>query len=359
MLLMRCCSRPRKALVSYQPGRRAPAATRQILWSVAELGGGLAAGDVRISIGEPGAKAQVAAIFFPRESQHVDLVSTVEHLAGEATSETLVKSAAIGRGQARFLGNIRIAPHAQGSDARLRDDALLLSPKAHIDSVPALEIGANDVKAYHGATVGAIDAEQIFYMESRGIEPQRGGAHDRTWFLRARDRAVPLVEPSRRNPRCVSGEALMTQTLARRSPPRQAQDDKAKRARLLPIFRSSRVRPRAGSASCTSTRRQPRKSRSVVIDALVEYYEQYNANIHRGVYEIAARATGGFEHARVKARALHRGGHSAEIIWARNTTEAINLVSLFLGRLQNLKPGDAILTDANSNTIPISCRGSS
>ena len=151
---------------SARPGRDG-----QILWSVAELGGGLAAGDVRISIGEPGAKAQVAAIFFPRESQHVDLVSTVEHLAGEATSETLVKSAAIGRGQARFLGNIRIAPHAQGSDARLRDDALLLSPKAHIDSVPALEIGANDVKAYHGATVGAIDAEQIFYMESRGIEP--------------------------------------------------------------------------------------------------------------------------------------------------------------------------------------------
>ena len=74
-------------------------------------------------------------------------------------------------GQARFLGNIRIAPHAQGSDARLRDDALLLSPTAHVDSVPALEIGANDVKAYHGATVGAMDAEQIFYMESRGIAP--------------------------------------------------------------------------------------------------------------------------------------------------------------------------------------------
>ena len=48
--------------------------------------------------------------------------------------------------------------------------ALLLSKKAHIDSVPALEIAANDVKAYHGATVGAIDEEQIFYMTSRGID---------------------------------------------------------------------------------------------------------------------------------------------------------------------------------------------
>lgn len=149
-----------------RPGRDA-----RISWNVAELGGDLAAGDLRVSIEEPGADARIAAIFFPRASQHVDIVSTVEHRAGEASSETLVKSAASQRGQARFLGNIRIAPHAQGSDARLRDDALLLSTTAHIDSVPALEIGANDVKAYHGATVGAIDGEQIFYMESRGIEP--------------------------------------------------------------------------------------------------------------------------------------------------------------------------------------------
>jgi Fe-S cluster assembly protein SufD len=148
-----------------RPGRDAT-----ITWVSAELGGALAAGDLHVSIEEPGACARIAAIFFPRATQHVDVISTVEHRAGEATSETLVKSAARERGQARFLGNIRIAPHAQGSDARLRDDALLLSRDAHVDSVPALEIGANDVKAYHGATVGAIDAEQIFYMESRGIE---------------------------------------------------------------------------------------------------------------------------------------------------------------------------------------------
>jgi Fe-S cluster assembly protein SufD len=80
-----------------------------------------------------------------------------------------VKSAAIGRGQARYLGNIRIVPHAQGTESSLRDDALLLSKRAHIDSVPALEIAANEVKAYHGATIGALDDEQIFYMTSRGI----------------------------------------------------------------------------------------------------------------------------------------------------------------------------------------------
>jgi len=148
-----------------RPGRDA-----HVAWAAAELGAQLAAAEISVEFDRPGARADITGIFFPVSTQHVDVTSTVEHRAGEATSETVVKSAAGERGQARFLGNIRIAAHAQGSDARLRDDALLLSTTAHVDSVPALEIGANDVKAYHGATVGAIDADQIFYMESRGIE---------------------------------------------------------------------------------------------------------------------------------------------------------------------------------------------
>lgn len=139
-------------------------------WVCAELGSALCVVDLSIEIDAPGITAQVTSLFFPSGTQHVDVVSTVDHTIGDSTSQTLVKSAAVDRGQARFLGNIRIARDAQGSDANLRDDALLLSPDAHVDSVPALEIGANDVKAYHGATVGAIDAEQIFYMESRGID---------------------------------------------------------------------------------------------------------------------------------------------------------------------------------------------
>ncbi len=148
-----------------RPGRNAT-----VSWTNAELGAGLAVSDLSVAIELPGAQARVTAIFFPQGSQHVDVVSTIDHVVGDSASETIVKSAAVGEGQARYLGNIRIAPRAQGSDASLRDDALLLSAKAHIDSVPALEIGANDVKAFHGATVGALDAEQIFYMQTRGIE---------------------------------------------------------------------------------------------------------------------------------------------------------------------------------------------
>jgi cysteine desulfurase/selenocysteine lyase len=91
-----------------------------------------------------------------------------------------------------------------------------------------------------------------------------------------------------------------------------------------------------------------------VIDTLVDFYTTYNANIHRGVYEIAARATDAFEDARVKVARFINAAHSEEIIWTRNTTEAINLVSFSWG-MQNLKPGDAILTtqvEHHSNLVP-------
>ncbi len=140
-----------------------------VTFSVADLGAALAVTGINARINHPGAQVEINALFFPRGNQHVDMVSTVDHNAGDSQSQTLVKSAATGRGQARYLGNIRIAPHAQATQAALRDDALLLSKAAHIDSVPALEIAANNVKAYHGATVGALDDEQIFYMTSRGI----------------------------------------------------------------------------------------------------------------------------------------------------------------------------------------------
>jgi cysteine desulfurase / selenocysteine lyase len=98
-----------------------------------------------------------------------------------------------------------------------------------------------------------------------------------------------------------------------------------------------------------ATSQKPR----AVIQALVDYYEQYNANIHRGVYEIAARATEEFERARVKL-ARFIGADTAEIVWVRNTTEAINLVAYSWGEA-NLRTGDAlVLTELehHSDLVP-------
>ncbi len=91
----------------------------------------------------------------------------------------------------------------------------------------------------------------------------------------------------------------------------------------------------------------------VVIDALVEYYSQYNANIHRGVYEIAERATAEFEKARETVASFFNA-QTQEIIWTRNTTESINLVSYSWGQ-ENIGRGDAILVtqlEHHSNLVP-------
>ncbi len=141
----------------------------QVRWHLAELGGALTRTVLGVRLDAPGGRAETSALFFNTGAQHVDLLSGVDHTVGPTTSDTVVRSAATDRGQGRYVGNIVIRPKAHGSDASLRDDALLLSKRAHIDSIPALEIAANDVKAFHGATVGSLDEDALFYAGSRGI----------------------------------------------------------------------------------------------------------------------------------------------------------------------------------------------
>jgi cysteine desulfurase / selenocysteine lyase len=129
--------------------------------------------------------------------------------------------------------------------------------------------------------------------------------------------------------------------------------DKAKTERIVADFpilaRPTSRGKRLVYLDSAATSQKPR----AVIQALVDYYEQYNANIHRGVYEIAARATEEYERARVKL-ARFIGADAHEIVWVRNTTEAINLVAYSWGDA-NLRPGDAILLtelEHHSDLVP-------
>jgi Fe-S cluster assembly protein SufD len=144
-------------------------ADAHIEWALAELGGCLARTTLRTGLNRPGASADIVALFFADKKQRVDLAIDIDHIIGPTSSRTVIKSAAAEHGIGRAWGTIRISPAAHGAEASLRDDALLLSQDAHIDAIPALEIAANDVKAYHGATVGSIDEEEFFYAMSRGI----------------------------------------------------------------------------------------------------------------------------------------------------------------------------------------------
>ncbi len=137
--------------------------------AMAELGADHAVAKIRANQPAAGSRAHVTAFFFSSGDQHVDVETETIHSGENTASDTIVRTAGIGNGQGRYLGNIKIPKSGHGTDASLRDDALLLSSGAHVDSVPALEIAANDVKAFHGATIGAISEEEIFYAQSRGI----------------------------------------------------------------------------------------------------------------------------------------------------------------------------------------------
>lgn len=145
------------------------AAGATVGWHVAELGAGLVRSVVDTQLAEAAATANVNVLFFARGFGHVDLAVEIDHDGSETVSQTIVRSAASDRGQGRFAGGVRIPRTARGCKASMRDDALVLSRDAYLEAVPALEIAANDVSASHAATVGSLDEEQLFYVQSRGF----------------------------------------------------------------------------------------------------------------------------------------------------------------------------------------------
>ena len=104
-----------------------------------------------------------------RGHQHADFTTVVAHEAPGCASRQTVKNVLAGHSRGVFQGKIEVARIAQKTDGYQMNQALLLSPDAEIDCKPQLEIYADDVKCSHGATVGELDAEQIFYLVSRGI----------------------------------------------------------------------------------------------------------------------------------------------------------------------------------------------
>lgn len=117
----------------------------------------------------PGSNSDMLGLYFGDSDQHFDFNTSQDHIADNAGSDLLYKGALDGSSRAVFRGIIRVHPGAQRTDAYQTNRNLLLSPNARADSLPNLEIEADDVKCSHGATVGELDAEAKFYLMSRGM----------------------------------------------------------------------------------------------------------------------------------------------------------------------------------------------
>ena len=119
----------------------------------------------------PGAQVFVHGFMFGDERQHFDMHTLQQHLSDHCTSDLLIKGCLKDRARSVYQGLIQVAEEAQRTDAYQANRNLLLSDTARADSIPGLEILANDVRCTHGATIGTVDEEQMYYLKARGLRP--------------------------------------------------------------------------------------------------------------------------------------------------------------------------------------------
>jgi Fe-S cluster assembly protein SufD len=136
---------------------------------VVSFGASLARAEVQSELVGQNSSSEMLGLYFAHGDQHFDHYTLQHHIGRQTRSDLLYKGAVKDRAHAVYSGLIHLEPKAQRTDAYQANRNLLLSPSAWVDSIPQLEIGANDVRCTHGSTTAPLDAEELFYLQSRGI----------------------------------------------------------------------------------------------------------------------------------------------------------------------------------------------
>ena len=138
-------------------------------WVTAGFGSKRGKTRIQNDLAGPGATSRVTGAYFADATQHLDYDTFQEHMAPNTTSDFAFKGALRDEASTVWRGMIRVEKDAQKTNAYQENRNLLLSKAAHADSIPGLEILANDVRCTHGATLGQVDREQLFYLMARGL----------------------------------------------------------------------------------------------------------------------------------------------------------------------------------------------
>ena len=138
-------------------------------WIFGAIGSRLTKNFTELDLAGEGAQGRMSGFYFTDGTQHLDHDTQQNHLAPHCTSDLLFKGALKGKSRSVWQGMIYVAPGAQKTDGYQANRNLVLSDQARADSIPGLEILADDVRCTHGATVGKLEAEPLFYLKSRGI----------------------------------------------------------------------------------------------------------------------------------------------------------------------------------------------
>lgn len=140
-----------------------------IQWTVGALGSRLSKVNQHVELVGDGAECQVNGVMFTENKQHLSYHTLQHHRAASCRSDFLYKAALQDHSRTVWRGMIKVDPGAQKTDGYQRNDNLLLSHTARADSIPGLEIEADDVRCTHGSTSGRVDEELIFYAKARGF----------------------------------------------------------------------------------------------------------------------------------------------------------------------------------------------
>jgi Fe-S cluster assembly protein SufD len=139
-------------------------------WLPSLLGGHLVRQHLELAVTEPGGDMGFRGIFFTEKDEHLDAFAVDLHETGPSGGDVHWRGAATGSSRASFEGLIKIDPGAQQTHTYLQIHTMMLSPKARLDAIPSVLVSADDVSASHGGTVGELDEDSIFYMQSRGLD---------------------------------------------------------------------------------------------------------------------------------------------------------------------------------------------
>jgi Fe-S cluster assembly protein SufD len=152
------------ASLDYVQGRSASVSNHSL-----SLGARIARHDIRAQLAGEGADVTLNGLYVVKGSQHVDHHTVIDHQVAHCTSRELYKGVLDDASSGVFNGRVIVQPNAQKTDSQQSNKNLLLSDEALVNTNPQLEINADDVKCAHGATIGQLDAEALFYLRSRGI----------------------------------------------------------------------------------------------------------------------------------------------------------------------------------------------
>jgi len=136
------------------------------------FGAALSRHDIDVRMDHEGAECSVDGLYMIDGNQHTDTHSIIDHRRPRSRSQQLYKGILDGKSRAVFNGKVFVRHGAQQTDARQTNKNLLLSKEARVDTKPQLEIFADDVKCTHGAAIGQLEEDEVFYLESRGIRPE-------------------------------------------------------------------------------------------------------------------------------------------------------------------------------------------